>query len=620
MNVFYEEDGTFKAAAILADNVTSLQVEALHGKRSKIKAASVLLRFETPPLSEFMDLAQTAAQDLDAGFLWECCLGDTEFSGEALAREYFGHPPGPVESAALLIRLHGSPIHFYKKGKGNYKAAPPEALKAALAGQEKKRRQLEQQARYVTQLGSGILPEEFKADLPGLLYRPDKNSVAWKAIDTVCSETKQTAVRLLEQCGAIPSTHDYHFNRFLLEYFPDGTALDETGISDLLAGQTEACNLPVADVSAFSIDDASTTEIDDAFSVSFLPLGSFRVGIHIAVPALGVTPGSLPDRMAAERLSTVYLPGNKITMLPETVIRHYTLEAGRLCPVVSMYVDVADDCTVMSVHSCIEQVRVADNLRNEELEVYFNERTLAEGQPDYPYSRELRAIWGFACKQEVLRGKVNDTNNERAEYSFAVRDDHVTISERRRGSPLDKVVSELMIYVNAEWGRQLAEGGVAGIYRNQGGGKVKMSTSPAPHQGLGVSQYAWMSSPMRRYVDLLNQRQLIALLRKETPFYTRDSGDLLVALRNFEVTYEAYGEFQRGMERYWCLRWLLQEKIATIGGQVFRENLVKLDNLPLMVRVPSLPDLAPGKQVSLEISRVDLLELALDLRFLGKSD
>lgn len=620
MNVFYEEDGTFKAAAILADNGTSLQVEALHGKRSKIKAASVLLRFETPPLSEFMDLAQTAAQDMDAGFLWECCPGDTEFSGETLAREYFGHPPGPIESAALLIRLHGSPVHFYKKGKGNYKAAPPEALKAALAGQEKKRRQLEQQARYVTQLGSGILPEEFRVDLPGLLYRPDKNSVAWKAIDMVCTETKQTAVQLLEQCGAIPSTHDYHFNRFLLEYFPDGTALDETGIGDLLAGQTEVYNLPVAEVSAFSIDDASTTEIDDAFSVSFLPLGSFQVGIHIAVPALGVTPGSLPDRMAAERLSTVYLPGNKITMLPEAVIRHYTLEAGRLCPVVSMYVDVADDCTVMSVRSCIEQVRVTDNLRNEELEVHFNERTLAEGRPDYPYSKELRAIWEFACKQEVLRGKVNDSNNERAEYSFAVRDDHVTISERRRGSPLDKVVSELMIYVNAEWGRQLAEGGVAGIYRSQGGGKVKMSTSPAPHQGLGVSQYAWMSSPMRRYVDLLNQRQLIALLRKETPFYTRDSDDLLVSLRNFEVTYEAYGEFQRGMERYWCLRWLLQEKIAMIGGQVFRENLVKLDNLPLMVRVPSLPDLLPGKQVSLEISRVDLLELALDVRFLGKSD
>ena len=620
MNIFYEEDGSFRVAAILADNVTSLQVEALHGKRSKVKATSVLLRFETPPLSEFMELAQTMVQGLDAGFLWECCPRDMEFSGDTLATEYFGHPPSPVESAALLIRLHSAPIYFYKKGKGHYKAAPPEALKAALAGQEKKQRQLEQQARYVTQLGSGVLPEEFKPALPGLLYRPDKNSVEWKAIDTVCAATKQTALQLLAQCGAIPSTHNYHFNRFVSEYFPEGTGFDETGIAGLLADQPDGCDLPVAAVSAFSIDDASTTEIDDAFSVTFLPLGSFRVGIHIAVPALGVTPGSLPDKIAAERLSTVYLPGNKITMMPEAVIRHYTLEAGRLCPVVSMYVEVADDCTVTAVRSCIEQVRVADNLRNEALEEYFNERALAEGRRDYPYSKELRAIWGFACKMEMLRGKVNDSNNERAEYSFSVRDDHVTISERRRGSPLDKVVSELMIYVNAEWGRQLAEGGVAGIYRSQGGGKVKMSTSPAPHQGLGVSQYAWMSSPMRRYVDLLNQRQLIALLRKETPLYTRESDDLLVSLRNFEVVYEAYGDFQRGMERYWCLRWLLQEKIGTIGAQVFKENLVKLDNLPLMIRAPSLPDLLPGKQVSLEICRIDLLELVLDVRFLGKSD
>lgn len=620
MNIFYEEDGSFRVATILADNVTSLQVEALHGKRSKVKAASVLLRFDTPSLSEFMDLAQTMAQGLDAGFLWECCPRDAEFSGDTLATEYFGHPPGPVEFAALLIRLHSAPVYFYKKGKGRYKAAPPEALKAALAGQEKKQRQLEQQARYVAQLGNGILPEEFRPVLSGLLYKPDRNSVEWKAVDTVCTATKQTAVQLLEQCGAIPSTHDYHFNRFLSEYFPEGIGFDETGIAGLLAEQPDGCDLPVAAVNAFSIDDASTTEIDDAFSVTFLSLGSFRVGIHIAVPALGVMPGSLSDKMAAERLSTVYLPGHKITMMPEAVIRHYTLEAGRICPVVSMYVDVADDFTVTAVRSCIEQVRVVDNLRNETLEACFNEKALAEERPDYPYSKELRAIWGFACKMEVLRGKANDSNNERAEYSFSVRDNHVTISERRRGSPLDKVVSELMIYVNAEWGRQLAEGGVAGIYRNQGGGKVKMSTSPAPHQGLGVSQYAWMSSPMRRYVDLLNQRQLIALLRKETPLYTRESDDLLVSLRNFEVVYEAYGDFQRGMERYWCLRWLLQEKIGIIGGQVLKENLVKLDNLPLMIRVPSLPDLLPGKQVSLEISRIDLLELVLDVRFLGKSD
>jgi exoribonuclease-2 len=221
---------------------------------------------------------------------------------------------------------------------------------------------------------------------------------------------------------------------------------------------------------------------------------------------------------------------------------------------------------------------------------------------------------------EELRGKTNDINNEKIDYSFEINNDRVTIVERRRGSPIDKVVSELMIYVNTEWGKQLADAGIAGIYRSQGNGKVKMSTSPAPHQGLGVSQYAWSSSPMRRYVDLINQRQLIALLRNETPPYTKQSDDLLIAVRNFEMIYSVYGEFQRAMERYWCLQWLLQENISTTSAQVIKENLVILDRLPLVVRVPSLPQTLPGTYVELEISEIDLLERSLNAKFLHRQE
>src|SRR3990167_1258612 len=140
MNVFYEEEGGFKVAAILADHDTSLQVEAPHGKRSKIKASAVLLRFDTPPLATFLEATERAAADVDVDFLWQCC-GPDEFMFDALGREYFGHAPGALEAAALLLRLHGAPMYFYKKGKGRYKAAPAEALKAALASVEKKRLQ-----------------------------------------------------------------------------------------------------------------------------------------------------------------------------------------------------------------------------------------------------------------------------------------------------------------------------------------------------------------------------------------------------------------------------------------------------------------------------------------------
>lgn len=618
MNVFYEESGSFKVGAILADNSTSLQVEASHGKRTKIKAASVLLRFETPLLSEFMNYAQQLADKLDKDFLWECCADENEFASDALAAEYFGHAPTPVEAAAVLIMLHNSPMYFYKKGRGRYKAAPPEALKAALASHEKKRRQAELQAHYVALLNKFVLPEEFKPQLSNLLYSPDKNTIEWKALDAASTANHVSTLKLLEKCGAIPSTHDYYVNQFLLEYFPKGT---DFGALNSEIELDDPLDLPVANVAAFSIDDALTTEIDDAFSVTPLKLGSFRVGIHIAAPALGITPNSTLDQVAAQRLSTVYIPGKKITMLPEGIINHYTLGEERLCPALSLYLDVADDYTVTATESRIEKINVVANLRHETLEQDFNEITLRNDSFNHPLSNELKLLWGFSCKLEELRGKSNDINNEKIDYNFEVDNERVIISERRRGSPIDKLVSELMIYVNTWWGKLLADAGIAGIYRSQGNGKVKMSVSPAPHQGLGVSQYAWSSSPMRRYVDLINQRQLIALLRNETPPYTKQSDDLLIAVHNFEMIYSVYGEFQRAMERYWCLRWLIQENIHTISAQVIRENLVKLDRLPLLVRVPSLPpQTLPGTCVELEISEIDLLERSLTARFLNKQD
>ena len=212
------------------------------------------------------------------------------------------------------------------------------------------------------------------------------------------------------------------------------------------------------------------------------------------------------------------------------------------------------------------------------------------------------------------------------DYNFAIEGDtadpascRVDITERKRGSPLDKLVAELMIVANSTWGGLLAEKGVAAIYRAQTAGKVRMTTSPLPHDGLGVAQYAWSSSPLRRYVDLVNQWQLIAHLSDLTPNFggkgTSSSDALFAAMRDFDLTYSAYAEFQRGMERYWCLRWLQQEGINQINATVRREALVKLDHLPMLLRVPSLPELPPGQRVCLSIEGMDELTLDLNCRY-----
>lgn len=608
MNVFYEEDGGFKVAAIMTENPGSLQVEALTGKRSKIKSANVLMKFEQS-LSGFMEAANAEAEQLDIPFLWECC-GEDEFAFNTLAQDYYGQKPTPVQSAAVAIRLHSAPVYFYRKGKGHYKAAPADTLNAALAAIEKKRLQAEKIATFAEQLKAGKLPEELRSKLDMLFYDPDKNSMEWKALEQAAAEMHTGHVQVLASAGAIASIHDYHLGAFLREYFPKGTGFD------VAAELAPVEDLPLSEVEAFSIDDSTTTEIDDALSVTPLDNGLTRVGIHIAAPALGILPDSPLDAVALHRLSTVYMPGNKITMLPEAAIEPFSLNAGHERPALSLYLDVAADFSIVHRESRVERVRIVDNLRHDALEPYFNETTLTEDS-GHPYWARLLFLFNLAEALEKARGKYDPTRPPQLDYNFYVTDGKVQIVARRRGSPMDKLVAELMIEANSQWGLLLKEHAIPGIYRAQNGGKVYMTLQAEPHQGLGVGQYAWSTSPLRRAVDLLNQRQVISVLRAEAPVYPPSSDLLASAMRNFDQTYNAYNEFQTRMERYWCLQYLLQENIQETGATVWRENLVRLDKLPYITKVHSLPELAPGARVKLEIRQVDTLMMELDTKFKG---
>jgi exoribonuclease-2 len=245
----------------------------------------------------------------------------------------------------------------------------------------------------------------------------------------------------------------------------------------------------------------------------------------------------------------------------------------------------------------------------------FNEATVEAAEIEHRYGADLKRLWQWARQLEIARRGDAPEPEQRAEYAFRVENDRVQITRRRRGTPIDKLVSELMIYVNSTWGQRLASNDVGAIYRVQGGGKVRMSTVPSAHAGLGVEQYVWASSPLRRYVDLVNQRQIIALARAETPPYRAGDEVLLAIMREFESAHDAYSDFQRSMERYWCLRWLLQENVDSVEATVLRENLCRFDELPLVARVASLPSLRPGIRVVLDVSEIDLFELTFHCEF-----
>ena len=611
MYVLFEEDGGYKAATLMSDGESTVQVEMPSGKRSKLKAAQILLRFASPSPASLLASAEALAAEMEAEFLWEVA-GDAEFHFLDLARDYFGHAPQADEATAMLLALQAAPVYFHRKGKGRFRKAPPEILAAALAALEKKRLQAEAVAGWVTRLKAGELPPELRSHAESLLARPDRNRPEIKAFETAAAELGMGLPELLLHCGALRSAYDVHVRRFLNEQFPKGTGFPAVEVPPW------PDDLPRAEVRAFSIDDAHTTEVDDALSVVRLPGIGWQIGIHIAAPALAIQHGSPLDAIARARLSTVYMPGAKLTMLPEAVVAAYTLEGGRACPALSLYLTVSDELEILAQTSRAEWVPIAANLRHHAVEPWFNAETVGGILPDEPFKDELLLLWRFANACEARRGKPSASQGFN-DYTFTIDGDladpencRVDIRERQRGSPLDKLVAELMIVANTTWGALLAEKGVACLYRTQTGGKTRMSTAPQAHEGLGVPQYAWMTSPLRRYVDLLNQWQLIACLAGRTPPFAPRSAELFAVLRDFELTYAAYAEFQRNLERYWCLRWLRQEGVQEIGATLRRDDLVKFDHLPLMTRIAGLPPLAPGRRLRLRVDTLDFL--GLDVR------
>ncbi|WP_087752232.1 ribonuclease catalytic domain-containing protein [Paraburkholderia caledonica] len=633
MNVFFEESGSFKAGSVLSRQGDAFQVELPGGRRAKVRAKDVLIEFEKPGAAELMQQADAVAQEIDLDFLWECAPDD-EFPFATLGAEYFGERFGAIERAALVLRMHGAPVYFRRKGRGMYQRAPQEQLKMALAGLERKRQQALVQQGYEEELKAGRLPEAFTGKTAlALLTKPDKNTIEYKALEAAAAARGISQARLMLECGAIPSARALHEARFLSEFFPHGT-----GFPPVTPGSVPE-DLPEANVQAFSIDDITTTEIDDAFSVEHLADGRVRIGVHIAAPALGIQRGDEVDAIARTRLSTVYMPGDKITMLPDSVVDAFTLAEGGLRPALSLYVIVNRETQeIVASETRAERVFVKNNLRHNTLDELVTEEALAAGTGDYPHKEDIAVLWPFAQalfeKRQAARAGygLRREVQRNTDFNFYVEGEHITITPRRRGSPLDTIVAELAILANSSWGAFLHDHGVPGIYRTQrafgaptGPKRTRMQTNAAPHEGLGVTQYAWSTSPLRRYVDLVNQWQLLACVQHgvtaklAAPFKPKDA-DLFAVVQGFDDTYSAYADHQRRMEYFWCLRWLKQENRKQVVASVVKGDLVRLEEIPLLLHVPGLGVHARGTRLQMEVMSIDELTVEASVRLLHVLD
>ncbi len=636
MFLLFEEAGKFMAGKVLSEAEASLQVELDSGKRVKVKAANALLRFEKPAPAAFVSAAQSLSQSIELELAWEFSPDD-EFGFSDLAKDYFssdGKAATLEQQAAALFRLFESPHYFRRAGKGRFRKAPADVIALALAAIEKKKQIAEQITQWVASLSAGTCPTPIRDQLYKILFKPDKNAPEYKAVVEASRATHLAPLHLLQQAGAIDSPYQFHWRRFLLENFPKGT-----GFSSMQAPVIRD-DLPMAAVQAFSIDDSATTEIDDALSVQGLGTGEVTIGVHIAAPGLAVQPGDAIDKLGRARLSTVYMPGYKVTMLPDEVVQSYTLLEGRDCPAVSLYVTL-DEATleIKTNVTKLERVPIVANLRHDRLDTVVTAPWLENADFEHENGSSLpsdlreslsflyRLAQNLKAKREVVRGKPENFN--RPDYNFRLvgneghepkGDELVQISTRQRGAPLDLIVAEAMILANSTWGRWMAELGVPGIYRSQAsllpGVKVRMGTKALPHAGIGVAAYAWSTSPLRRYTDLVNQWQIIACARHgrtaalAAPFKPKDA-ELFSIISSFDAAYFAYNGYQGAMERFWTLKYLQQNSITEITATVFKENMVRADDMPLVLPVMGAANLPRGAHVRVKLGDID--EISLDI-------
>lgn len=237
----------------------------------------------------------------------------------------------------------------------------------------------------------------------------------------------------------------------------------------------------------------------------------------------------------------------------------------------------------------------------------------------FNHHQDLIWLHQFAVARQKARGKYEPERAVQYDYSIELNEDgSVSVARRERGSPIDTLVSEMMILANSTWAEMLDANNLPGLFRVQpGNSKVRMSTKSEPHSGMGVQHYGWFTSPLRRAADYINQKQPTCLISDGLPLFEHNDAGLFAALRDFDSAYTAYADFQRQMESYWSLVYLQQENIKEIKATLLKEDLVRIEGLPLVARATGIPfDALPKSQLLLSVSEIDADKQFIALNYL----
>lgn len=595
-------------------------------------------------MSEVRRHIEELAESFDLEEVWEVLKDDPNiYTSEDIGELFWGKPATPEQQAAMQLHLSRQCLYFSERDNG-FVSRSSEQVRNNFEKQARQRaveverddfdRWLADDARQ----DSGSLTNRQKRWLAHLQqYAIEGDDYAKIAqVRTLLKETPAVSAsdprRSVFECMVRKGIWDEDEHLDLLRYeIP-------TGFSDEVLDFAASCRTSVEDredltgLPILSIDDASTQDIDDALSAERIP-GGYRIGVHIADVAALIPRDSALDLAARERMSSLYFPDRHIPMLPSTLSKGHCalLEGERRCAL-SFLFSLSEDFELV-------ETRIVPSVIVNRARLSYDEANHLLGTIEKPYADILQILnqaVDVFYQRRIDQGAVE---LERSVVLFKVDEQkRIRIMLRDTSTRSEHIVSELMILTNRTAAAYLSERGIPAIYRTQTEpdfGEVEqaihdavwrflilrrmkpleLSLKSRPHATLGVDTYCQITSPIRRYVDLVLQRQLRSGITDGVPVY--DANDMMDELSALERS-RVLNKIQSRREWYWLLKYLETQKDVHIRAIVLeareRDVLVEFPDFGsrMAVKVEGRP--SPGEEIALSPVVIDPWSGTLRLR------
>jgi exoribonuclease-2 len=634
--VEYLDENRLKPGLVVREPANQAVVLDANGRERPISRDLILVRHsdrsatrESLPLvlASIEEERARLAAELDLNLMWEVVReNDRGYAAEELAELFFGHR-SPLGSAVMFDALFSDRLYFVRRHM-EFVARSSEQVERLRTQYDKMRLRSEEGRRIRGLLRSileqgAIPPRDEAAPLIAELTRYLENSHTRSREVTTLLEAAwsemppaEAAYEILDRLGAAPPGPRFALIGGVRTSFNEAALAEAASIS-------APARPGGGDDGAVTIDDEETVEIDDALSCEPLPDGGLRVRIHIALVADFVPRGGAMDVEAAARGATVYLPEATIRMLPDAISTgSASLIAGQDRHVLTTDVRLSPSGEMVGCSIYPSSIRVAARLTYDDAD-----RLLDGGATPECAQRAaaLRMLLDGAAKLRERRRAAGAILTQRREPKIRVADGEIELKVIDNNSPSRQLVAEFMVLSNHAAARFASERRIPIIYRVQPGTggapaaqRPRLSLYPEFHAGVGLECYAQASSPIRRYMDLILQRQLVAALAENSAAaYQPD--DLLTVLAAAESADAEGRELERHAKRYWMLRYLKRHALdRPLEAIVLRDGAsAELDAYAVRGTLHGAPNVASNARILVQIGRIEPIRGWLTLDYLS---